>query len=274
MLRRATQQDIGPLARLRAAACGESAAQARAWLCEVVSPDDLMVVESDAAPGTLQAALALVPVEGAARHGLWLAMLLTAPEYRGQGLAASVLRAVLRAGAAQGYAFVAAAPPAERDRTFLRKTGFADAFTLRLVDKNVPQNLLAQAAFDTLTVREMLNLRQHCAPRGVLLPEHTQAGLITRLYRQGATLVSSRQGYGIYYTVGDTMSFVEVQAENDRAADTLLQAARGHTGLEHARILLGEAQPLYMGLGKRQPYGMVRFLHQPFSVTDMYFRVY
>lgn len=274
MLRKATQEDIRPLAGLRAAAFGETPAAAEAWLYEVAGLENLMVLESDTDCGALQAALALVPVSGAARRGLWLAMFLTAPAYRGQGLMTSLLRAVLRAGAAGGYAFAAAAVPDERDRAFLRRCGFTDAFALRLVDRTVPQNLLAQADFDALTVRDLLALRQHCLPRGVLLPEPAMTGLVTRLYRQGATVVSSRQGYGIYYTVGDTMSFVELQAENEHAADTLLQATRSHTGLEHARILLGEAQPLYPGLGKRRPYGMVCCLRQPFSVTDMYFRVY
>lgn len=274
MLRKATQEDIRPLASLRAAAFGETPAEAEAWLCEVAGFENLLVLESDSAPSTMQAALALVPVSGAARRGLWLAMLLTAPACRGRGLMTRLLRAVLRAGAAGGYAFVAAAPPGERDRTFLRRCGFVDAFALRLVDKAVPQNLLAQAEFDAMTVWDLLAMRQHCLPRGVLLPEHTMTGLVTRLYRQGATVVSSSQGYGIYYTVGDTLSFLELQAENDHAADTLLQAARSRTGLAHARILLGEAQGLYMGLGKRRPYGMVCCLRQPFSVTDMYFRVY
>ena len=273
MLRKATEQDIRPMAALRAGAFGETPAAAETWLREVAGLDNVLVLEQDAA---VAAALALVPVRGAARRGFWLAMAVTAPEQRGQGLMRHLLRDVLRACAAGGYAFVAAAPPDESARVFLRRCGFADAFGLRLVEKSIPQNLLARADFDAMTVPELLACREHCQPRSILLPEPAMAGLITRLYRRGATVVSTQQSYGIYYTVNGNgcLYFPELEAENDRTADTLLQAVRERTGLVRAKLLLSEAQPLYMGLGKRRPYGMVCVLQPPLPVHEMDLRVY
>lgn len=49
---------------------------------------------------------------------------------------------------------------------------------------------------------------------------------MTQLYRRGLTVVSTRRGYGLYFTKGDTLQFLELQADNDHCADQLLQAAR------------------------------------------------
>ena len=53
---------------------------------------------------------------------------------------------------------------------------------------------------------------------------------------------------------------MELQADNDHSADILLQAAREHTGLTKARLLLAENQFLYLGEGKRCGYGMICYL--------------
>ena len=53
---------------------------------------------------------------------------------------------------------------------------------------------------------------------------------MTQLYRRGLTVVSTRRGYGLYFTKGDTLQFLELQADNDHCADQLLQAAREKTG--------------------------------------------
>ena len=85
--------------------------------------------------------------------------------------------------------------------------------------------------------------------------------MITRLYRRGMTIVSNQRGYGLYCQEKDELLFME------------LQAAREHTGLTKARLLLAENQFLYLGEGKRCGYGMICYLGQPFPVTDVYFRL-
>ena len=135
------------------------------------------------------------------------------------------------------------------------------------------KDLLAQASFDSLTVHKLLEMRHIYQPGCITLPESAMNEIMTQLYRRGLTVVSNRRGYGLYYTNGDTLQFLELQADNDHCADRLLQAAREKTGAANARILLAESQTLYLGAGRRCGYGMLAFLGKPFPVSDAYFRM-
>lgn len=272
MLRRAVQGDLAQLIKLRCAGSKDTPAQAAAWLQDIAGFENLLLVEQGTPPA-LTAMLAAVPVTSGARSGLWLCGMHTRADRQGRGLMSRLLAAAFRAWGESGYDFIVTVPPDARARAWLEKSGFSDAFPLRRVEKSIPRNLYAQAEFDTMTVRRLSEARQRWQPGGVILPEQTLAGILTRLYNRGATLVSGEHGYGIFYTADPLLYFIELQADNDYSADTLLQAAREHTGLETADILLAEPQTLYPGLGRRCRYGMVRFLKEPFSVTDVYFRV-
>ena len=139
--------------------------------------------------------------------------------------------------------------------------------------QDIRRDLFAQAAFDNLTVHKLLERRHIYQPGCISLPEEAMNETMTQLYRRGLTVVSTRRGYGLYFTKGDTLQFLELQADNDHCADQLLQAAREKTGAANARILLAENQTLYLGSGRRCGYGMIAFLGRPFSVTDAYFRM-
>ena len=139
--------------------------------------------------------------------------------------------------------------------------------------QDIRRDLFAQAAFDSLTVHKLLERRHIYQPGCISLPEEAMNETMTQLYRRGLTVVSTRRGYGLYFTKGDTLQFLELQADNDHCADQLLQAAREKTGAANARILLAENQTLYLGSGRRCGYGMIAFLGRPFSVTDAYFRM-
>ena len=139
--------------------------------------------------------------------------------------------------------------------------------------QDIRRDLFAQAAFDSLTVHKLLERRHIYRPGCISLPEEAMNEPMTQLYRRGLTVVSTRRGYGLYFTKGDTLQFLELQADNDHCADQLLQAAREKTGAANARILLAENQTLYLGSGRRCGYGMIAFLGRPFSVTDAYFRL-
>lgn len=94
------------------------------------------------------------------------------------------------------------------------------------------------------------------------------------LYARGATLVSSDQGYGVYFRSEDTLYFVEMMAEDDRAAEKLMEAAREKEVIvEKAVITVGAAQTLFLGEGTRQDYGMIRFDAEPFDVSESYMRL-
>ena len=110
--------------------------------------------------------------------------------------------------------------------------------------------------------------------RQVQLPPEQMGEVLRDLYSRGATIVSSEQGYGIYFRREDTLYFVEMMAENDRAAEVLMEAAREKEVIvERAVITVGAAQNLFLGEGRRQDYGMIRFDAEPFDVEESYMRL-
>lgn len=276
VLRKATPQDVEGLAELRAEAFGTDVQEGRSWLQKMVGLDNVLVLEragSEGRPGIPAALLGAVPVECGHRRGIWLCGMLTRPELRGRGLMSRLLDTCLRAYAAGGYDFAVSVPETPRGGQELKKLEFRNAFPLRVVRKPIERNLRAVAEFDNLTVRRLMDARMRYQPACISLPESTMTEMITRLYRKGMTIVSNQRGYGLFCQQDDVLQVMELQADNDHCADLLLQAAREKTGAEYASILLAENQTLYLGAGKRCGYGMIRFLSQPFPITDVYFRL-
>ena len=184
-----------------------------------------------------------------------------------------LLATCLRAFSAKGCDFAVAAPQSTRAAKAFSQLNFQGRFPLRIIRKPIEHNLWARAEFDNLTVRKLIDTRMRYRPACIALPESSMNTMITRLYRRGMTIVSNQRGYGLYCQEKDELLFMELQADNDHSADILLQAAREHTGLTKARLLLAENQFLYLGEGKRCGYGMICYLGQPFPVTDVYFRL-
>ena len=61
---------------------------------------------------------------------------------------------------------------------------------------------------------------------------------------------------------------------DDRSAEKLMEAAREIVVIvEKAVIRGGAAQPLFLGEGTRQDYGMIRFDAEPFDVSESYLRL-
>ena len=136
------------------------------------------------------------------------------------------------------------------------------------------RQLWAQAEFDTVTAKKLCELRARFWPDTVQLPPERMAVVLGDLYARGATLVSSDQGYGVYFRSEDTLYFVEMMAEDDRAAEKLMEAAREKEVIvEKAVITVGAAQTLFLGEGTRQDYGMIRFDAEPFDVSESYMRL-
>ncbi len=276
VLRKATPQDVETLASLRVEAFGTDMEEARSWLQSIAGLDNVLVLEragAEGEPGIPAAVLGAVPVECGHRRGVWFCGLLTRPELRGRGLMSHLLDTCLRAYAAGGYDFAVTVPENPRIGQSLKKLDFKNAFPLRVVRKPIEHNLRAVAEFDNLTVRRLIDTRMRYQPACIALPESTMTEMITRLYRKGMTIVSNQRGYGLFCQQGDVLQVMELQADNDHCADLLLQAAREKTGAQYASILLAENQTLYLGAGKRCGYGMIRFLSEPFPITDVYFRL-
>ena len=207
------------------------------------------------------AAVALaVPVTLQGRQGSYLYGLC------GQG---SLILAGLR-----GAGFTVAVPATPEQAALLQDKGFARAFALRCLPREVARNLWSQAEFDSVTAKKLCELREKFWPDTVQFTPERMAVVLGDLYSRGATIVANERGYGVYFRKEDTLYFVELMAEDDRAAEVLMEAAREKEVIvEKAVITVGAAQTLFLGEGTRQEYGMIRFDGEPFDVSESYMRL-
>ncbi len=271
MLRMATAKDLPALVELRCARYGGSRADAAGWLQNVAGLDHTLLVQAGEAP--VQAMLAAVPAQYRQHRGVWFCGAAAADGVPLQTLLPRLLGGCLRAFAQSGVTFAVAAPHDAQQARAMETLGFQNLLPTRVLAMPVRPNVLAQAEFDGLTARQWMERRARSQPGQIALPEAAMNEVMTQLYRRGLTVVSSRRGYGLYLLRDDELQFLELQADNDAAADALLQAAREKTGAQHARVLLAENQTLYQGAGRRCSCGMIAFLQEPFPVTDVYFRM-
>ena len=174
----------------------------------------------------------------------------------------------------RGAGFTVAVPTDAAQAALLQDKGFAKAFALRCLPREVSRNLWSQAEFDTVTAKKLCELREQFWKDTVQLSPERMAVVLQELYARGATIVSNEHGYGIYFRKEDTLYFVEMMADSDRAAEILMEAAREKEVIvEKAVITVGAAQPLFLGEGTRQEYGMIRFDAEPFDVSESYLRL-
>ena len=174
----------------------------------------------------------------------------------------------------RGAGFTVAVPADAAQAALLQDKGFAQAFALRCLPREVSRNLWSQAEFGTVTAKKLCELREQFWKDTVQLSPERMAVVLQELYARGATIVSNEHGYGIYFRKEDTLYFVEMMADSDRAAEILMEAAREKEVIvEKAVITVGAAQPLFLGEGTRQEYGMIRFDAEPFDVSESYLRL-
>ena len=174
----------------------------------------------------------------------------------------------------RGAGFTVAVPATPEQAALLQDKGFARAFALRCLPREVARNLWSQAEFDSVTAKKLCELRERFWPDTVQLSPDRMAVVLGDLYSRGATIVSSERGYGIYFREEDTLFFVELLADDDRAAEELMEAAREKEVIvEKAVITVGAMQNLFLGEGTRQEYGMIRFDGEPFDVSESYMRL-
>ena len=174
----------------------------------------------------------------------------------------------------RGAGFTVAVPADARQAELLQDKGFQRAFALRCLPREVERNLWSQADFDSVTAKKLCELRERFWSDTVQLSPERMAVVLGDLYSRGATIVSSEHGYGIYFRREDTLYFVEMMADDDRAAEKLMEAAREKEVIvEKAVITVGAAQTLFLGEGTRQEYGMIRFDGEPFDVSESYMRL-
>lgn len=212
MLRKATAKDLSALAALRCRAAGTSRADAEGWLQNVAGLENILVLEKPGQPPA--AMLAAVPVEYGQHRGIWLCGAAGRQGVPMERLLPKLIESCLRAYGASGFDFAVMTPEDARNAGELKTLGFTSQLPLRVLHTQIRRDLLAQAAFDSLTVHKLLEMRCIYQPGCICLPESAMNEIMTQLYRRGLTVVSTRRGYGLYYTKGDTLQFLELQADN------------------------------------------------------------
>lgn len=263
--------DIEPLKVLWQEAFGDSAAFAETAICQFAGEGNGYVCEQN---GTPVAMLLAVPTTMQGQRGVYFYGLATKAECRGQGIMSALMEHATEALTRQGCQFVVLIPASPSLFDYYEVRGFAKAFPLRTVKREINRNLWAQAEFDSVTAKALLELRAAHCPNAVMLPLPQMSVVLGNLYAQGITIVSSAQGYGLYTRKGKTLHFIELQAENDRAAMRLLEAAREkEVFAEDAVITVGAGQTAFMGEGTPRDYGMIRFLGAPMDLFDGYLRL-
>ncbi len=173
-----------------------------------------------------------------------------------------------------GVGFTVAVPADAAQAALLRIEGFAQAFALRCLPREVSRNLWSQAEFDTVTAQKLCELREQFWKDTVQLSPERMAVVLQDLYSRGATIVSNEHGYGIYFRKEDTLYFVEMMADSDRAAEILMEAARERKsswkGCHHGRCCPAAVS------GRGHPAGIrhdTASNAEPFDVSESYLRL-
>ena len=266
--RSAQPGDLPALCGLMQAAFGDGPEFTEMLAARFAGWDNVCVAQREGGP--VQAMLCAAPATLRGRPGAYLYALCTAPEARGQGIMTGLMAFAADQLRAAGRQFLALIPAEPGLFAFYEKRGFEKAFARRTFTRAIRPNLWATAEFDALTARSLLQLREKFAPDSVLLGLPSFTEVLRDLYSEGVTVVSSPEGYGLYFRHWDTLRFIELFAVGDRAAELLVQAAREKTGATQAAITLGAAQAIFPAEGRPADYGMIRFLGQPFDVSESY----
>ncbi|MBQ7858946.1 MAG: GNAT family N-acetyltransferase [Faecalibacterium sp.] len=268
MFRTMQPQDLPALKALWCETFGDSAEFAETALCSFAGAGNVWVAEAENAPVGMVSA---VPVELDGRKGVYLYGLAVAPAFRKRGIARAMVEHLAQTLPQNGVEFMVLIPAEESLFGYYEALGFQKAFARRTLQRPIKRDLWAVAEFDAATAKALCGLRAQFCPHLVQLAPTQMAVVLADLYRQGVTIVSNKGGYGLYFRKGETLHFVELQAVSDAAATTLLSAAREkEVVVEDAVVSVGAVQELFQNEGTRADYGMIRFLSQPFDVSEGY----
>ena len=266
----AKQEEYPALCRLWQDVFGDSQQFAQRAFDEFIGHDGVYVAADETGP---VAQLCSVPVKLQGRNGGYLYALATRPDRRGEGIMHALIDHACQQLLLRGCSFVCLIPAGPSLFDFYGQQGFVKAFGLRKFTMPVRHNLWAQAEFDNLTARALLQMRKKYAPDSVEMSLESFSVVMSDLYTGGVTVVNTNEGYGLYFVKDETLRFIELFADSEKAAENLVEAAREKERAEQAEFILGNEQTLFMGAGEPLDYGMIRFLAQPFDVHDSYMRL-
>jgi len=256
MFRVAEKSDAAQLTGLFSAVFGDPEPVAANIFEKFAGYENVFLAEEE---GQVIASLCAVPVTLQGRKGAYYYGVCTRPEQRGKGAMTELMDYARSQLLLRGWSFAVLIPASASLFDFYAQRGFQKAFGLREFTRPILRNLWAQADFDSVTAKGLEALRRRFAPDAVFLNNAGYILVLTDLYTLGGTIVSSEDGYGIYFKKDDqTLDFVELFAEGDRAAEKLMEAARDKTGAEQAHITLGAQQNLFLGEGVARDYGMIQ----------------
>jgi predicted N-acetyltransferase YhbS len=263
--------DLDTLTALWQQVFGDSAEYAQQAVCRLAGEQNTYVAEQD---GALAGMVLAIPVTLGNKNGVCLGGLAVKPACRGQGIASGLVEYVCAARKAEGDRFAVLIPAEASLFSWYEKQGFQRAFAMRHIHRPIRRNIWSQAEFDSTPAKKLCELRARFCPNAVLTNPEEMVQILTDLYSRGVTVVSSEEGYGLYFREGETLKFIELMAEGDRAAECLMEAAREkEVVVEDADIWIGDAQNLFLGEGTREDYGMIRFLGAPLDITESYLRL-
>ena len=266
----ARPEDYPVLCQLWQDVFGDSQEFALTALKNFIGPEGIYVAADENGP---VAQLGAAPVTLQGRRGAYFYALATRPDCRGRGLMHGLIEYACQQLLLSGHSFACLIPAGPSLFDFYAEQGFVKAFPLREFTVPIRHNLWAQAEFDTVTAKALLQLREQFVPNSLTFDLQRISELLRDLYTGGVTTVTTPEGYGLYFVKGETLRFIELFAKSDRDAENLLEAAREKERAEEAQITLGAAQSLFMGAGEEKDYGMIRFLAQPFDVSESYMRL-
>lgn len=270
MARKATLSDLPAYQALWEQAFGDKAEFSKMVFEKFAGPDNVYVEEAD---GKVVAILSAVPCTLKEQKGAYFYGLATDAAYRNQGHMRSLMAFAEDALRMKGCAFVTLIPANAELFAFYEKLGWQKAFGMRRITRPIKKNMWAQADFDSCTAGQLLELRKKFCPDSVLLDKNRMIQVLTDLYNGGITLVSTRDGYALYFTKEETIQVIEIFAEGERAAERLLEAAREKIGATQAEITVASGSVLFLGEGKPCDYAMVKFLGQPMDLYECYMRL-
>jgi predicted N-acetyltransferase YhbS len=263
--------DVQPLEALYTQAFGGSAEHAEMAVSRLVGGQNIYVAEENGAPAAM---LLAVPVSIRAHKGVCMAALAVQQAARGRGLGGGLLEYACEEQKKQGCTFAVLAAAEAGQFDFCAAHGFQKAFPLRKLHREIKRNIWSQAEFDAVPAKKLCELRQEYCPDVVGIRPEEMIPILTELYSRGITIVSSDEGYGLYFRKGETLHFIELMADGDRAAECLMEAAREkEVVVENAEIAIGADQNLFLGEGRRTEHGMIRFFGEPFDVSESYLRL-
>ena len=268
MFRVAQPEDLPALCGLMQTSFGDGAEFTEMMAARFAGWKNVYVAQPEGGP--VAAMLCAVPVTLQGKPGAYFYALCTDPQTRGKGLMTGLMEHAADTLRAAGNRFIVTVPASAGLFGFYEKRNFVRAFARRSFTRPVRRNLWAAAEFDTVTVRSLLQMREKYAPNSVLLGQDSFTEVLRDLYSLGVTVVSSPDGYGLFFRHWDSLRFIELFATSDRAAELLVQAAREKTGATQAEITLGAAQSIFPAEGRPADYGMIRFLGESFDVSESY----